>query len=66
MTENGVLTGRLLTQAEICERLGIKRTKLWTLRTDEASGFPKPARFGHRTLRWREDDIEDFINRQTA
>jgi prophage regulatory protein len=56
--------GKLLSTAEVCARLGIKRTKFYELRKD--GGFPEPARLGYRTLRWREADIDDFIAASTA
>ena len=55
-----------LTTEEVCERLRIGRTKLFELRREE--DFPKPARIGHRSLRWREDEIDAWFeaSRQSA
>jgi predicted DNA-binding transcriptional regulator AlpA len=60
MTETATAPGgKFLTTEEVCDRLGVKRTKLWTLRKEP--GFPQPGRIGHRTLRWRADEIDAYF-----
>ena len=77
MTENVAAESRLLTMEEVRERLGISRTKLWELRTGNSRHpsaepvsnmvrFPPPAKFGNRTLRWREADIDAYIEASQA
>lgn len=57
---------RLLTAAEVCEQLGIGRTKLYELRQD---GHLPPIKLPSRTdrrprLRWRQSTVRDFIAAQ--
>lgn len=49
----------LLNLNEVSERFRVKPNTilLWVANGD----FPKPIRIGRRTLRWREVDIEAFI-----
>jgi len=55
---------QFLTTEDVCERLRISRMKLYELRQED--GFPKPARLGYRTLRWREDEIDDWLRAAAA
>lgn len=55
------MTDRLLTQTEVCQRLGICRKTLQTLRCRRKIGF---VQFGHRTIRFRESDVQKFIERR--
>jgi len=53
--------GRLLTQTEVCVRLGICRKTLQVLRRTRKIGY---VQFGHRTIRFRESVVEEFIRRR--
>lgn len=54
---------RLLNWSEVCDLLGIGRTKLWELR--QQGHLPEvrmPSATGkRRALRWRQSDVEAFI-----
>jgi prophage regulatory protein len=58
------MTDRLLTGAEVQARLGISKTTLWE--GCRAGRFPQPVRFGPRTVRWPESEIEAFIEAAKA
>ena len=49
----------LLNLSELSERFRVKQNTIlqWAANGD----FPKPIRIGRRTLRWREVDIDAFI-----
>ena len=49
---------KLLTQREVCQRLGICRRTLQSLRRNRKIGY---VQFGHRTIRFRETDVQRFI-----
>lgn len=49
----------LLLVGDVLRRLRIGRTQLWQLR--RSGDFPSPCRMG-RPLRWRERDVEQWIN----
>jgi len=51
---------RLLTRADLSERLNMSMRTI--SRMLSAGELPPPARFG-RLVRWRESDIEEFIDR---
>ncbi|MXY48632.1 MAG: AlpA family phage regulatory protein [Gemmatimonadetes bacterium] len=53
---------RLLTRAQVQDRLAISRSTL--LRWVESGRFPKPVRLGERSLRWYEDEITSWIDRR--
>jgi excisionase family DNA binding protein len=65
MTKPEAAANKLLDQVELCDRLGISRTKLYELRQQ---GYLTPIRVSPRNLRWRESDVEAFIeaSRETA
>ena len=50
---------QLLTRKEVQERLRISRTTLYRL--VEAGKFPSPIRVGDRLCRWRESDIDAYV-----
>ena len=64
MTEK---TERLLRTKEVCEKLGgCSSMHIWRLLNDERYAhlqFPEPLRFD-RIPRWRESEIDAFIERQ--
>ena len=49
---------KLLTQREVSQRLGVSRKTLQTLRRNRKIGY---VQFGHRTIRFRESDVQTFI-----
>jgi len=49
----------LLTTEEVCERLRISRRGLSQLRENPA--FPRPARLGHKTLRWSAAELAAWL-----
>jgi prophage regulatory protein len=54
----------LLPLPQVEKRTGIKHSKIYTL---IASGqFPTPVRLGKRSVRWRSDAIDSWIERITA
>lgn len=55
------MTEHLLTQSEVCQRLHICRKTLQTLRTRRKIGY---IRFGHRTIRFREEHVQEFLRRR--
>lgn len=48
--------GTLIRVADVCELLGVSRTTIYRLRSEEA--FPEPIKLGARAIRWRIDAIE--------
>jgi prophage regulatory protein len=54
----------LLRQSEVIRRLGISKTSLYEGVQD--GRFPKPIKFGERTARWLESEIEEMIDRALA
>ena len=55
------MTDRLLTQREVCQRLGICPKKLQQLRRAREISF---IRWGHRTIRFRVEAVEAFLRRR--
>jgi excisionase family DNA binding protein len=51
----------LLTQTEVCKLLGISKKTLQNWRVQRKIGFVK---FGHCTIRFRQEDVAEFINRR--
>ena len=50
---------RLLRVAEVLDRIGIGRAQLY--RKLDAGEFPEPVRVGKKSVRFLEDDIEQWI-----
>lgn len=56
------MTDKLLTQAEVCERLGMAKS---TLKRGVTTGvLPRPLRIGRRLLRWPESRIEGWLQQK--
>ena len=49
----------LLTSDELLKKFQISRTTLF--RWVKAGSFPSPVRIGRRTIRWRADEIDEFV-----
>lgn len=55
----------LLTVDDVLQTLGISRTTLWEMR--RRGEFPEAVRLGARALRWRREDIDNWLaDRPTA
>ena len=50
----------LLTPAEVCSKLGMKKKTLYSLRLRSES-FPKPYKLTPKVLRWDETEIDKWI-----
>lgn len=55
------MSDRLLTTTEVCRRLGVCIKTLQVLRNRRKIAY---IRFGHRSIRFRENAVEDFIRRR--
>lgn len=55
------MSGKLLSAAQVIDRLGISRTTLW--RMERSAEFPAGLMIGKRSKRWREEDIDAFVER---
>ncbi|UHD45353.1 helix-turn-helix domain-containing protein [Aureimonas altamirensis] len=58
------MTGRLLSPSEVSRKLGISRTTLWRL--ERQREMPAGMLIGKRSKRWREEDIERFIEKMAV
>ena len=50
---------RLLTIAEVCDRLQIHRASIY--RRMRSGHFPEPLKISARAVRWRADEVEAWI-----
>lgn len=57
------MTERLLTTQEVCRRLGVCVKTLQVLRSTRKIAY---IRFGHRSIRFREQAVEDFLHRRES
>jgi len=55
------MTDKLLTQREVAVMLGVSIKTLQILRRTRKIGF---ARFGYRTIRFRESQVYEFLKRR--
>lgn len=55
------MTEPLLNQSQVCELLGISKKTLQLLRRKHKIGF---ARLGHRTIRFRQEQVEQFLRKR--
>jgi len=49
----------MLRREEVQKRTGLSRSAIYRLMRE--GGFPLPHRVGHRTVRWRESDLEAWL-----
>ena len=54
----------LLTIREVCARVGVSRTTIYA-RMNERQ-FPAPIKIGAKSVRWRSDEIDAYIDRLSA
>lgn len=54
----------LLTFAQMSKRVGLGRSAVYQRIKEEA--FPRPVSLGEHCVRWRSDEISDWIEAQTA
>ena len=59
------MTPAFVSREQLAEFLAVAPVTVWRLANDDASGFPKPVRFG-RAVRWRMADIETYIAAKQA
>lgn len=52
------MTDRLLTQSEVCQRLGVCKKTLQNMRRRRQIPY---LRFGFRTIRFRESAVAEFL-----
>lgn len=50
---------QLLRREEVCQRIAVSGPTLY--RMVKFGGFPAPIRVGPRASRWREDEVEKFL-----
>lgn len=53
----------LLPLPKVEARVGIKKSKIYEL--IHSGNFPQPVRLGRRNVRWRSDDIQNWIDALT-
>lgn len=58
----GVTLPRLLSASQVMDVLGVSRTTLYRITRDEA--FSEAVRIGGRAVRWRADEIAEWIGRR--
>ena len=59
------MTPAFVSRDELAEYLGLSPVTVWRLANNDASGFPKPIRFG-RAVRWAVADVETYIAAKQA
>jgi len=55
------MTDRLLTTREVCQRLGVCIKTLQNLRVNRKIAY---IRYGHRSIRFRPEAVEQFLQRR--
>lgn len=53
---------KLLTIDQVAERLGVSRST--TRRMWQDGTLPRPIRIGSRSVRWRVEDLESWVDKQ--
>ena len=54
-----------LTLAQVCEKVGLKRSFVYSLAANQESHFPRPAKIGKRSV-WSSAEIDEWLSRQFA
>ncbi|MDD9980198.1 MAG: AlpA family phage regulatory protein [Gammaproteobacteria bacterium] len=55
---------RLFRVRDVCERVGLSRSQVYRLLALDR--FPKPVPLGGKTVRWRSDELADWIEQRSA
>lgn len=55
---------KLLTAAQVEERIGKKTSTLYAWRSRKRRDVPQPIRVGGRSLAWIESEVDEWIDRQ--
>ena len=50
---------RLITVADVCERLNISRAKLYRMMRN--GEFPPPLKVGSQSVRWPQSELDEFL-----
>ena len=53
----------LLTIEDVCGKLKMTKTTVYKLRREDAT-FPKQIKLGPRAVRWKEDELNDWVEAQ--
>lgn len=53
----------LLTIEDVCAKLKMTKTTVYKLRREDST-FPKQIKIGPRAVRWKEDELQDWVNQQ--
>ena len=53
---------QLLSMAEVCGQIGVKRNTIY--RWMESGTFPRPIKVGPNANRWRDTDVEEWIDKR--
>jgi len=59
----------LLTVKDMARVLGIHERTVWRMAAQAeagVTGFPRPVRIGRKTVRWRREDVEAYIEALAA
>ena len=55
---------RLMTLKEVCARVGVCRTTIYNRIAERQ--FPQPVKVGSKSVRWRSDEIDEYIEQISA
>ena len=55
---------QLLSIKDVCAKVGVCRTTIYARMAERK--FPTPLKIGDKTVRWRADEIDAFIDRLSA
>lgn len=57
---------KLLNNAEVCEMLSMSRASIYRVLTPGTTSydptFPQPVRFGGNCVRWKQDELVEWLN----
>lgn len=60
---SGISPEGYIAVKEVASKLGVGKTTVWAIAKSDPS-FPKRRKFGARTTRWREDEIDEWLARR--
>lgn len=58
------MTGNLINLNEVTKKLSIHKSTIYRLLKND--DFPKQIKLGGKIVRWRESDIDEWIERKTT